>query len=263
MCTGRASSSSWFGRGPLPPISGRVLADEAGGDLDVPNVAELPQFLRGSRIPKEDLIHVDGIELTSAELVNRFPDMRDQAGQLHLVIGRDVLPGLSPFRLAGHSRKATRGLARRGVARKIHGWLSSMRVFSVDERDSSWELPAPRFRVYLHGSERDATCGWTATYDILDADVLQAIDWAQRQAGDQLTYAVALVYDDAAHERLDPGHGRGLVWLLGRDGNDSPNGEPALAEAQQRMLKRRHDPVRVPEADRPPADLEVGDPPTP
>lgn len=138
-----------------------------------------------------------------------------------------------------------------------------MRVFSVDERDSSWELPAPRFRVYLHGSENDATHGWTATYDILDADVLQTIDWAQRQAGDRLTYAVALVYDDAAHERLNPGHGRGLVWLLGRDGNDIPHDEPDLVQAQQRMLKRRHDPVRVPETDRAPTDLAIGDPASP
>lgn len=137
-----------------------------------------------------------------------------------------------------------------------------MRVFSVDERDSSCELDAPRFRVYLHGSEAEATYGWTATYDILDADVLQAIDWAQHQAGDQLTYALALVYDDADQERLDPGRGRGLIWLLGRDGNDVAHDEPTLAEAQQRMLRRRQDPVGIPAADRAPADLEVGDPPT-
>jgi hypothetical protein len=31
------------------------------------------------------------------------------------------------------------------------------------------------------------------TYDITGADVLQVIDWAQRQAGDSLTYAIALV----------------------------------------------------------------------
>lgn len=137
-----------------------------------------------------------------------------------------------------------------------------MRVLPVDERDSSWELSAPRFRVYLHGSGTDTTSGWTATYDLLDADVLQAIDWAQRQAGDRRTYAVALVYDDAERERRDAGHGRGLVWLVGRDGNDAPHGDPLLGEAQQRMLRRRRDPVGVPEGDRAPADLDVTDLPS-
>ncbi len=136
-----------------------------------------------------------------------------------------------------------------------------MRVFSVDERDSSWEVGTPRFRVYLHGSDADATNGWTATYDVVGSDVLQTIDWAQRQAGDQLTYAVALVYDDPEHERLNPGRGRGLVWLVGRDGNDEAHGEPALHKTQQRMLARRHDPVGVPAADRAPADLRVSDGP--
>lgn len=135
-----------------------------------------------------------------------------------------------------------------------------MRVFSVDERDSSWELDSPRFRVYLHGSDAERTRGWTATYDIVGADVLQAIDWAQRQAGDRLTYAVALVHN-GPHECLSPGDGRGLVWLVGRDGNDAPSGAPALHEAQQRMLTRRNHPVGIPAADRAPADLGISDEP--
>jgi hypothetical protein len=74
-----------------------------------------------------------------------------------------------------------------------------MRLLPVDERDSSWEISNPRFRVYLHGSGEESTIGWTGTYDVTGADVLQVIDWAQRQAAGQLTYAVALVYDDADH----------------------------------------------------------------
>ncbi|MGH3454963.1 MAG: hypothetical protein ACRDP2_11140, partial [Nocardioidaceae bacterium] len=61
-----------------------------------------------------------------------------------------------------------------------------MQVTQVDERDSGWEDDAPRFRVYLHGSGETSTAGWTDTYDITGADVLQAIDWAQRQAREQL-----------------------------------------------------------------------------
>lgn len=139
-------------------------------------------------------------------------------------------------------------------------WLDlRMRVFPVDERDSSWEFPTPRFRVYLHGSEANATRGRTTTYDVIDADVLQAIDWAQRQAKDRFTYALALVHDDTGHERHDPGHGRGLIWLVGRDGNDIPSDGERL-EAQQRMLRRRHDPVIIPEGDRAPAELDVKEP---
>lgn len=96
-----------------------------------------------------------------------------------------------------------------------------MQVVQVDERDSGWEDRGPRFRVYLHGSSATSTGGWTGTCDITGADVLQVIDWAQRQAGDQLTYAVALVRDDKERERINPGSGRGLVWLVGMDGNDS------------------------------------------
>jgi hypothetical protein len=62
-----------------------------------------------------------------------------------------------------------------------------VQVVQVDGRDSGWEDPDPRFRVYLHGSGETSTAGWTDTYDITGADVLQVIDWAQRLAGDQLT----------------------------------------------------------------------------
>src|ERR1700710_2385655 len=95
-----------------------------------------------------------------------------------------------------------------------------MQIVQVDERDSGWELSTPRFRVYLHGSAESSTAGWTDTYDITGADVVQVIDWAQRQAGTSLTFAVALVYDDGAREQRSPGNGRGLVWLVGMDGND-------------------------------------------
>ena len=132
--------------------------------------------------------------------------------------------------------------------------VTEMRVQDVDERDSGWELSGPRFRVYLHGSEESATYGWTDTYDVTGADVLQVIDWAQRQAGDSLTYAVALVYDDEAAEQRNPGHGRGLVWLVGMDGNDTAT-EPGETDKQKRMLARRRDPVGIPSADQTPSGV--------
>lgn len=117
-----------------------------------------------------------------------------------------------------------------------------------------WEDLAPRFRVYLHGSGDSSTVGWTDTYDITGADVLQVIDWAQRQAGDRLTYAVALVRDDEEQEqeRRTPGHGRGLVWLVGMDGDDSTEAGSQEREVQRQMLRRRLDPVGIPDTDRAP-----------
>ena len=132
--------------------------------------------------------------------------------------------------------------------------MDEVEIVQVDERDNNWENSHPRFRVYLHGSDETTTHGWTDTYDITGADVLQVIDWAQRQAGESLTYAVALVYDDRAFEQLNPGCARGLVWLVGIDGNTRAI-DPAEAQAMHRMLARRREPVGVPTADRMPPDV--------
>ncbi|WP_341926341.1 hypothetical protein [Nocardioides psychrotolerans] len=134
--------------------------------------------------------------------------------------------------------------------------MNDLQIVQVDERDNNWENTRPRFRVYLHGSGETTTHGWTDTYDIAGADVLQVIDWAQRQAGESLTYAVALVHDDRASEQLDPGRARGLVWLVGIDGNTNAM-DPEETQAMQRMVARRREPVGVPAADRmPPGALD-------
>ena len=127
--------------------------------------------------------------------------------------------------------------------------MDVVQIVPVDERDSRWEINAPRFRVYLHGSGETTTYGWTATYDITGADVLQVIDWAQRQAGDSLTYAVALVYDDEARRQTNAEDARGLVWLVGMDGNTNAQ-SPKEVEILNRMLVRRRDHVGVPRSDR-------------
>ena len=133
--------------------------------------------------------------------------------------------------------------------------MSDVSIVPVDERDSGWEDHRPRFRVYLHGSGQSSTSGWTATYDVTGADVLQVIDWAQTQAGDRLTYAVALVQDDQAEESRNPGYGRGLVWLIGMDGNDYDPENARVVATQQRMLRRRGTPLVIPEGDRMPPDV--------
>lgn len=138
--------------------------------------------------------------------------------------------------------------------------MAEIEIEAVDERDSSWEVGppgpgiGPRFRVYLHSSGAEATFGTTWTYDVTGADALQVIDWAQRQAGDRLTYAVALVCDDAARERLKPGYGRGLVWLVGMDGNTTAL-DAGEASALHRMLRRRTQPVGIPIGDTMPSGV--------
>lgn len=133
--------------------------------------------------------------------------------------------------------------------------MSSISIVPVDERDSGWEDSRPRFRVYLHGSGETETHGWTATYDITGADVLQVIDWAQAQATDRRTYAVALVYDDKANEATSPGHGRGLIWLVGGDGNDNTEDDLPRRMVQQRMLNRRAAPTLVADPDKMPEEI--------
>lgn len=130
--------------------------------------------------------------------------------------------------------------------------MDGVHIAEVDERDSSWEDEHPRFRVYVHGSQADTTFGSTVTYDLTGADVLQAIDWAQRHVTGQETFAIALVVDETGYEATDPGHGRGLVWLLGTDGTNSDPSEP-IADAQRRMLSRRSARVGIPPTDRMPA----------
>ncbi|NYD56255.1 hypothetical protein BKA08_000493 [Nocardioides marinisabuli] len=131
--------------------------------------------------------------------------------------------------------------------------MTTIDVSQVDERDSSWERPGHRYRVYVQDGARagtaETTGGTTATYDVTGADLLQVVDWAQRQAGASATYAIALVVED-------PRDGRGLVWLVGMDGNDWSD-EPHEQLVRRRMLARRTAPVTVAAADRMPVDVEV------
>lgn len=49
------------------------------------------------------------------------------------------------------------------------------------EGDRYGEDHDPWFRVSSHKGIHSETGGWTTVYDITGADVLQAIDWAQRR----------------------------------------------------------------------------------
>ena len=120
-----------------------------------------------------------------------------------------------------------------------------MHIYSeqVDERDSCWEDDAPRFRVYLHSGP--GAGGATDTHDLRGGDVLQAIDWAQEHVPELGTYAVALVWDRPGAT----GPERGLVWLVGIDGNSTPTSS-ADERALRRMEQRRLNPIELPPSDR-------------
>jgi hypothetical protein len=91
--------------------------------------------------------------------------------------------------------------------------LPGVRVEPVDERTSCREDHNPRFRVYFFDGPGPTSYA-TSTFDVVDADVLEVIRWAQAQAGNERRYALALV-GMAANED------EGLVWLVGRDANDT------------------------------------------
>lgn len=111
-----------------------------------------------------------------------------------------------------------------------------MHITGVGERDGSWENHHPTFRVYLFDSGDAARASRaTDTYDVTGADVLDAIQWAQDQAGENQLYAVALVAEDTT-QPVD--HRCGLIWLVGMDANDTPANEAGRAR-QAAMLARR------------------------
>jgi hypothetical protein len=104
-----------------------------------------------------------------------------------------------------------------------------MHVERSIERESSWENYSPVFRVYFFTSP-SAGSGpeySTETWDVFDADVLDAIRWAEARVPEGSLYAVALVGDHGP----DTEGGPGLTWLVGMDANFAP-----VDEWQQHLL---------------------------
>ncbi len=116
-----------------------------------------------------------------------------------------------------------------------------MKIEPVDERDIRWEDHYPRFRVYVFDElglrgEPDGTLSQgyaTGTWDVTDADLLEALRWAQDRAGERGLYSIALVAD--AYETQEE---RGLVWLVGEDYQDTPIDDRSR-HVQEQMRGRR------------------------
>ena len=63
----------------------------AGGDLNVADVAELPELLRSARVLKQHLVDAERVQFTAAEAVNRLGYVRDELSEPRLVVARHHL----------------------------------------------------------------------------------------------------------------------------------------------------------------------------
>lgn len=86
-----------------------------------------------------------------------------------------------------------------------------MRVFEVDERDSTWEDHGARFRLFLFEGPGNAV----STLDFVGAQIHDVLEAATLAGKDGKIWSVALVVDKGDM-------GRGLVWLSGMDYNSTP-----------------------------------------
>jgi len=86
----------------LPPATWLVLANHSRRDLDVPQVAELPELLGRSRVLEDDLIDFERVELSCPEAFERQVNVTNELSELLLVISRHLLASCPAFGLGGH-----------------------------------------------------------------------------------------------------------------------------------------------------------------
>ncbi|MGO3885455.1 MAG: hypothetical protein ACTJHU_04080 [Mycetocola sp.] len=129
-------------------------------------------------------------------------------------------------------------------------------VRPVDERDTSWEIHAPLYRLFVFEGEGHAV----GAYDLTGCTVREALDCGVAMTeGDRHLWSLAQVIDEQRSGAVLPGavvtqRQRGLVWLSGTDYNDGEPSSPAewrlRAEMQDRYLLARslaNEPVVLPE----------------
>ena len=58
----------------------------ASGDLNITDVAELPELPRSARVLKQHLVDAERVQCTAAEAVNRLGYVRDKLSELRLVV---------------------------------------------------------------------------------------------------------------------------------------------------------------------------------
>jgi len=60
----------------------------ACGELDIAHVAELPELFSSTGVLKQHLVDVERVEFTVAETVSRLGYVRDEPGEVRLVVAR-------------------------------------------------------------------------------------------------------------------------------------------------------------------------------
>lgn len=73
-----------------------------GGDLDVAQVAELPQLLGCAGVPEDRLVDLEGVQFCGSMEVDRVGKALDESAELLFVVGGDLLSGRPALRLRGH-----------------------------------------------------------------------------------------------------------------------------------------------------------------
>ena len=80
-----------------PPVEGLSVVHEAGGELDIVEIAELPQLFCRARVLEEDPVDVEGIEVPGSEVLQGIADAGEQLPQLFFVVGGDGLASCLTF----------------------------------------------------------------------------------------------------------------------------------------------------------------------
>src|SRR5699024_9688145 len=99
----REGRSSRPTRSAFPPVAGRrLIPDDSRGDLNLPHVAELPEFLRRSRVLKDDFIDFGRGAVARLKAFDGWLDATDELAELLLVIGTDGFASSATIGLVGH-----------------------------------------------------------------------------------------------------------------------------------------------------------------
>lgn len=88
-----------------------MLGNDAGDDLDIAQVAELPQLLGGTRVLEGDLVDVEGIHVAGSVAIDRVRQVFDKFAELLFVVRGDPLASRPPFGLGRHDVRLAVGPA--------------------------------------------------------------------------------------------------------------------------------------------------------
>jgi hypothetical protein len=88
-----------------------------------------------------------------------------------------------------------------------------VKVQRCDEGDTGWERVESVFRVFLYSGEGPFS---SEAHDLTDATLMETLAWAEKAAGPDRFFAIAIVSDDAYGTK-------GLTWLVGIDANCTPH----------------------------------------